>query len=424
MRRLLIKEFREHRLYIFGALAFSIVLVLAGDPQVFWSGRAVGGWTMILWAAFVFMGLGSYSLEHSRGTMSFMLSRPVRWWWMLVAKLAVGLTPCLAVGTLGAAAYAVAGPRAYLPFLEPGNLLIGATKLAGLSAHGFLAGWAISCVVPGMAFSLLMGAVWSVVLSAVAMYSFQMAPSMYPALIPLAALLAANVLILRPPVVLDRGRRIRLWLTVNGAGFGVFYLVSLALGCVGIYSVTSNTSPDFRSTAYHYHLPEAFGVPGRDESPFERRNRRSRRPEELWVRVGEGPRVLVDRQFRIDRFVEWSDDSRSLVYFTWDGRRSQAKVASALSGWRAMTAYQFEGAFGRQQAFGTGFHSLWSPSGRKLAVGREGAAEEVRVIFLASGQCKAVFRGEFYFFRWVDDDHIEVQTGGPGERVIVPTAGD
>jgi hypothetical protein len=250
------------------------------------------------------------------------------------------------------------------------------------------------------------------------MYSFQMAPSMYPALIPLAALLVANVLILRPPVVLDRGRRIRLWLTMNAGGFALFYLVSLALGCVGLYSVTSNTSPDFRTTAYHYHLPREFGVPGRDESPFERRNRGSRRPEELWVRVGEGPRVLVDRQFRIDGFLDWSDDSRSLVYFTWDGRRSQAKVASALSGWRPITAYQFEGAFGRQQAFETGFHSLWSPSGRRLAVGQEGAAGEVRVVFPGSGERPAVFRGKLFNFAWVDDDHIRVTSGG-GKTALI-----
>jgi len=160
MRRLLIKELRQHRLYIAGAVALSVVLVLLGDPHVFWGGwraRAGGacscGPSSCSWAWVVLAGaFEGHTLVRAVSAGAVVVDtggetprRPDR------LRGGGGRGDRRLCAGLPARLSAVSRRRG------PGR---GALELGMISGYGFLAGWAVSCVVPGLAFSVLVGIGW------------------------------------------------------------------------------------------------------------------------------------------------------------------------------------------------------------------------------------------------------------------------
>ncbi|KPJ61962.1 hypothetical protein AMK68_05515 [candidate division KD3-62 bacterium DG_56] len=206
-----------------------------------------------------------------------------------------------------------------------------------------------------------------------------------PLILPGAALVA-GVLAVRTPVVLTHGRRIWLWLKVVGPGLALCCLVIGVFAVVGVRSRETWVASDFRATASNSY------VQGRLEG----------RPHELWIRVGEGQPVLIDRQ-RMIEVVDWSPDSRTLVYIVDEVDATILKAARAADGWRATEICELPPGVspGRAPSY------VWSPSAEKLAMDW-GHHFRVRVVSLRSRRCETVHEGSIRHFWWVDDQRVAV----------------
>ncbi|KPJ61961.1 hypothetical protein AMK68_05510 [candidate division KD3-62 bacterium DG_56] len=149
MKRLIAKELREHWPYIAGALVGSTGMILVVDPRFFWDRSVWGGWLAIPVLIFFVMGLSAYSREYSRETLSFALSRPVRWWWLYLAKMLAGLIACTLVAAISSGVHVAACRESYRPFLDAAGVGNGFARMAVSSGLAFVMGLALSCVVPG-----------------------------------------------------------------------------------------------------------------------------------------------------------------------------------------------------------------------------------------------------------------------------------
>ena len=144
MTRLIVKELRMNRIYLIVTVLGTALVLLLGDPLGFRGPTEAGRWALLLALPFLLMGLAAYSRELGDETLSFLMSRPVRWWWVYLSKFLAGLIVCAGAGVAAVVIYLIVVPSEYRSLMTITSLVGGAASLAflyfGLAfAMGFLA---------------------------------------------------------------------------------------------------------------------------------------------------------------------------------------------------------------------------------------------------------------------------------------------
>ena len=411
MRRLIAKELWENRVYAIGALVILAILILLGDP-LFFRGDSFRIDSMILILATttipLAMGLGAYSREFTRDTLSFALSRPIRWWWLYLSKILAGFILCALVSALSAAIYAAVCRPPYRAFLEPTSIAFGIGIMALWLGGIYILGFIFSCVLSGIAlsFALLVGVYIAYFLLIDWVFAKHLSAIHIGLVVP-AALVAANVLAVRTPMVVMRARRVSLWLKIVVGGFVAMALAAWICYIAGVLPGRPYrppvASPDGRFTAYHNPV-----------NP-----RRNTCPQNLWIRPRNGKALKVDSRMWFS-IADWSRDGRALYYFTNDGG-AVLKTAKETEGWRSSIVCalpRFGEADERDDWVGSGYESMhavtWSPSGTRFAFLLHGWSDNggyhkpLFIVVDLSARRAAEVSGNGAYFWWLDDHRITV----------------
>ena len=101
------------------------------------------------------LGAGAYASELTGERATFVFSRPVAWWRMLLAKLIFAAAIIIGATLLAALFYRLAAPAPYRHLATVPHLLAGAWGVAWKLGMLYLFGLACSVVLPGMAGGLL-----------------------------------------------------------------------------------------------------------------------------------------------------------------------------------------------------------------------------------------------------------------------------
>jgi len=151
MARLLLKEIWASRWIVVLAWLGAAVLILIGDP-LFFRGDYYTTWTTSLTLPFFILGLRAYSSELANDTVSFLYSRPIKWWQIWIAKLLAGILVAASTLALSALVYGAVVPHQYRPFLAAG-VIKGFPIGLGWFAASYAVGFAVSMLMPGIALS-------------------------------------------------------------------------------------------------------------------------------------------------------------------------------------------------------------------------------------------------------------------------------
>jgi hypothetical protein len=166
MRRLITKELLEMRWNAAAVLAVVLTIVLLGDPIAYQTGTYASGWWLAPLAVAFLMGLSGYSRETADGTLGFTFSRPIRWWWVLLAKVAAGAIALGGVVIVSLPVYLLRIPSIYRPFVNGTGLAEGMAALWLAAGAAYIVGLLLSSMVPGvvLTFTVVLGGlgVWGV----------------------------------------------------------------------------------------------------------------------------------------------------------------------------------------------------------------------------------------------------------------------
>lgn len=416
MRRLIVKELLENRIYLLGMLAGTAILLGLGVPLDF---RGLGhqgtNWIGVVIILSMLMGVSAYSRELLAETLPFLITRPVRWWWVYLSKLLAGLIACAAIGIAAAIIYVVTVPAEYRPFMGIWSLLEGAGTWALLLGMGYAAGFLFSCVLGGMVASLAVLALTWILAVALWVGIAPQYQDLYPLIaIPIAAV-AASVACAKAPKVVQTWPRVRRWLGIMAVGFILTTGASLLLPRVwrGPERLDDHPSPDRQLTVFA--ASKAYMTP---------------RISGLWVRTREGRDIEIESGKKV-QMLAWSPDSRALYYAILRGGAAQIKGASEDNRWRSfpigkLVSLRLGSNVSLQPIIGSRLPEVagWSPSGDRFLVCWSSARPPLESLMVADVRaCKAwrvpgrTDRGCCW---WVDDEHIASVEAG----VIAVTAGE
>jgi|GEM_PF-6633404 len=303
MRRLFIKEMLEIRFYLIIGICIVACLVFLGDPLTFIQNEGFLGTSMVIIIAFAsFIGLSIYSQENAKGSIGFVLSRPIKWWWIYLIKLIVGLLICTILSVFAVVLYGIVMPPEYRPFMPIHSLLNGAIVLWLTMSASFVVGFTVSCASSGFAeaIGILFGLL--VLPTILLMVFFQNIGFAYWQCLP-AILVVASIICVRLPTAANPVKRIRAWSFVVMLGLSTFVvaniLVANHLHEANMYN--SITSPSGEWTAYldcENTLPPninaRFWMIGPDEHKYEIDSRVT--PKFLmWLNDGDSLLYLADK---------------------------------------------------------------------------------------------------------------------------------
>lgn len=166
MRDLLWKEWEERRLWLLLWLLAMAGMALVGKGQSPFTFEPPGGWAMAPALFALLSGLAGYGSELVGGRAAFLLSRPIGWGQVLLAKVLPGLAVTLLGAVLGAVACRLTLPAHYLPFVTPLSLAYGALGIGTVMLVVYLIGLACSTVLRGLAGAALALLLWLALLIA------------------------------------------------------------------------------------------------------------------------------------------------------------------------------------------------------------------------------------------------------------------
>lgn len=157
MKRLLWKEFRERCWWALGWTAAIVGASCFGQAQAFCGDQApvLSVWLVLPLLMAALVGAGAFAGETTRDRATFVYSRPIPWWAMLVAKFIFGAVIMVGAPLLAALLFRCFAPEPYRLLATPAHLLVGVWGLAWKLAVLYLFGLACSVVIPGIAGGVL-----------------------------------------------------------------------------------------------------------------------------------------------------------------------------------------------------------------------------------------------------------------------------
>ncbi|MDO8586026.1 MAG: ABC transporter permease [Armatimonadota bacterium] len=156
MRSLLLKEWREKRLWLIPLLATTAGFIALGMSYTF-SGdlSTYSRWTWPSFLVSLLLGIDSYSRELSKGLVDFLYTKPASWRKTLLAKFTVGFGLIVASALIAAVVYRLCCPAEYVRLATPARLLQGAALATLLMGATYIIGAACSVAIPSPAGSYL-----------------------------------------------------------------------------------------------------------------------------------------------------------------------------------------------------------------------------------------------------------------------------
>ena len=415
MRRLIVKELLENRIYLLGMLAGTAILLGLGVPLDF---RGLGhqgtNWIGVVIILSMLMGVSAYSRELLAETLPFLITRPVRWWWVYLSKLLAGLIACAAIGIAAAIIYVVTVPAEYRPFAGIWSLLEGAGNWALVLGMAYAVGFLFSCVLGGTVASLVVLGVTCFLTLVLWVGLSWLYPGVYSVVAMLLAGAVAGVLSAKAPVLVQTLPRVRQWLIIMAVGLVLMAVASILLSLVWRgpqQGLIPYPSPDRQAIA--------FAAGGYQQ----------RAPPGLWIDTPHERNTQVESRKRV-QVLAWSRDSRTVYYATVRKGVAQIKAASADTDWRPVVVCDsllLSHAVGDWNVYPIGSPSLdpermWSPSGTRLLVVWESEPIPLVCMTVVDAAVRKAWRipGPAYSeVWWLDDQRLASIDGG----VIAVSAG-
>lgn len=400
MRRLIAKELLELRWYVAAILAMVLTLLLLGDPVTYPAGPPATAWFLAPATAAFVMGLSGYSREAAAETLDFTFSRPLRWWWLLLAKTIAGATALAGLTVVSLPVFILRVPALYRPFVNVTSMAHGVAAIWLFLGGAYLAGVLLSSIVPGVVLTLMVVIGGLGLWGLVGTQASEVHPGQWISAPLVGLLVVAAILAVRPPLAVDSRRRIWLW----GRSFGL----GLLLMPVAAYTLRAggwNQWPPARLSSYPSPDRQAKAFCGWSS------------PGEVWVQGADGHVRQVDRAAETQS-LGWAPTGRSFYYLVHVHNRAELRCVSEAAGWKPQTVCALErmdnnagNMAGPTSPFDSAYALDFAPGGRRLSVdmARTGSADEfVAVVDLdrRSVMYIPVIERNGGSHWWIDDNHI------------------
>ncbi|HEY3414417.1 MAG TPA: ABC transporter permease [Armatimonadota bacterium] len=402
MRRLITKELLETRWYTAGILAIVLTILLLGDPVAYQTGGFASSWFLLPMAATFLMGLSGYSRETSGGTMDFIFSRPIRWWWLLLAKAVAGAMALAGVSIISLPVYLLRAPSVYRPFLNASGLAEGMTVLWMALCAAYLIGLLLSSIVPGVILTVAVVLVGLTVWVDLSDRASRVHSEPWIAAVAIVFLLIAAVLAVRPPLALAPRRRAWLWARCFALGMAAMFASAYTLRDMGWDPQISRRLDRFQSPDRQVNVLVGNTTPG-----------------EVWIDDSRHGRRQVDRADETEA-IGWTPYGRTYYYTAVVRGRVELRSISESGGWNPETACTLgpeeQGVRRTLEDYFISSGLDFSPGGRRAAaemydyrVEHSTAGpyriavidlERHRVRYLRSPE-----RGHLWHW-WIDDNHL------------------